>query len=214
MAYTEQKHPTTEEQEALVSNFHPPHIPHAIEWSFGVRFPGKPGSHRAWEDLSQAAHSNRETWTGSATGSIDATTSWNFQKPLRLLLVSTYLIKRGDVPDPVDYNAVTATVILTLQLCEYEYPCLHIKKGGRLERNPQKSEDAQREWEKGNQERNLFWNLSCYYQLPHRRSTWTRSLLLKKGEHGVGPSMHNICSPILLSVGGSRGPQHSPRAQT
>lgn len=85
--------------------------------------------------------------------------------------------------------AAAVDVISTLRTQVYALPCLHVRKGNSGP-NPQSSKHAQDVWEAGEKQRMHFRELSRYYKLEPRKAKWKREPLLKKGKHGLGPSMH------------------------
>jgi len=67
-ANAEQTQTNTEEDKVPVSSFYCSHIPHVIEWSFGVRQPNGPGAPVAKENPVATADDRREMPTNYVNG--------------------------------------------------------------------------------------------------------------------------------------------------
>ena len=94
--------------------------------------------------------------------------------------VSIYHIPRNYATDLIDCDAAAVEIIPTIRPLVNQKPCLLTKKG---KRTTPGLKYANEEFERRNEERRLFQQLSRYYLLRQDRYSWTRSPLLFHGEH-------------------------------
>ena len=91
----------TEEQEAPVSNFYRSRAPRVTDCSFGVRPPTRPGDPMARAHTVQPARTHRVNTWSSATSSRGGRAMRLLPQLRKRLLVSSFLTRRSDTPDPI-----------------------------------------------------------------------------------------------------------------
>ena len=140
----------------------------------------------------QPAKMHRENTWSSATSLGSGRATKPLPQTRMLWLVSNFLTRRNDAPDPVGWNIAMVEYIPTVREAVYDHPRVRKKQGRPCSQNPR----AMREWERRNVERTLLGELSRYYRLDESKpkgkylATWTHEPLLREGKHKYDHSSH------------------------
>ena len=163
---------------------------------FGVRHPSGPSTPAAKDRLVATACRCGKIPPSCASGCGKNWDSEKFQASTRLLLVSTHRILRNNAPDPIDCHVVAVPIIQVIRPLVNQEPRLLTRHGKRTATG---SKNADGEFERRNEERRLFQELSRYYPPGQDQSAWARQSLFSHGKHEHGHSARRRPSTYLNS---------------
>ena len=146
-----------------------------------------------------------KTWTNCARGRKARGDPRNSQPTKRRYPVSTYSTLRNGIPELIDRNSAAADIITIFRKPVYDEDRL-FKGHGRRTRAGNK--EADEEYERRNETRQVYQTLSRCYHLEGNRRTWRAPQLLSKGKHLI---VHYRGDPLIQLSSSPGRPRYSRR---